>query len=324
MFILITPLEIFASLQRLDLVPSWPLFPNPMALIPFTSGSPIQAHNIAQSSGPKYYIHLLASLAYSPLGLWWVLFHARTQVDQKLYAYMRIGLPKPDYPDAQSWKGAREDELNNDTIPGLGLTKDLNDFVHYEPANLFEEIKKDVLELVASFRGVLRKWRIMERREEKDEGEGDVGEPPLISTASISTQTVPTGPEGIGRSSGRIPLGQIPPIPESLRPTIDSIPFSYLHENRDQDLNNISTGHPRRPSNGVFIFPQPSASQELGDSNPPISITTATTPTRMDGTSAPIEVPNIPPPVIPSTAEYAEPTRPVQPNAKIVPTPSRE
>ena len=192
-FVILAPLEIFATLQRLDLVPSWPLFPDPIALVPFTPGSPIQAHSTIRISGLDYCAHLLTSLALSPLMLWWILFYIKTQVDQKLYSYMRIGLPKPDWPDIHSWKGAREDELDSDTIPGLGLTRDLNDFGCYKPTTLYDEVKTDLVGLFMSVREVLGRWRINEQNEEKvkEQSTDKSEEIPSIRPTLIPTTDTP-------------------------------------------------------------------------------------------------------------------------------------
>lgn len=320
MFILITPLEIFASLQRLGLVPSRPFFPNPMALIPFTSWSPIQAHNISQSSGLNYCVRQLASLAFSPLGYWWMLFHAKSQVDQKLYAYMRIGLPKPDYPDVHSWKGAREDGMNNDTIPGLGLTRDLSDFVDYKPANLYGEIKKDILEVIAGFRHVLSKWKTKGQVEEKAEDEADFEEPPLVPTTDVPTPSIPNSPENLGPSSGRTPISQMPPLPDWLRPTNDEIPFRYLHENRDQILGPISNNYSTLRSDSSSIDPQSVVPQEVDNPIPQIALPTTNSP----HVRASIEISNISPPAISPTAEHVEPNNSSHLNTRATSNPSRE
>jgi hypothetical protein len=46
--------------------------------------------------------------------------HIREHVDYQSFIFIRDLVTKPDYPDAWSIKGAIEDELDKDTIPGLG------------------------------------------------------------------------------------------------------------------------------------------------------------------------------------------------------------
>lgn len=75
-------------------------------------------------------------------------------MDKRLYACMRLVLPKPDNPDSCSIKGALDDELDNDTIPGLGFIKN-HDGTAAREGTLLEELKKDVLGLCDGF------WRLV-------------------------------------------------------------------------------------------------------------------------------------------------------------------
>lgn len=171
-FAIIAPFEIFATLQRLILIPSWPVLPHPLALVPLTPLSPVRARRISSGFSLGWLGQLLGSLIVSPLPLWWILFYGKLQVDKRLYAYTRLVLPKPDNPDFSSIQGALEDEFDNDTISGLGFIRYHDGSVKRE-GTLLEELKKDVLDL---YDGLLKlvnisKWG--EDREQEEEEHSD-------------------------------------------------------------------------------------------------------------------------------------------------------
>lgn len=116
--------------------------------------SPVRARTPPSGFTLGWCGQLLGSFLVSPLTLWWILFYVKTQVDKRIYTCIRLFLPKPDNPDAYSIKGALEDELDNDTIPGLGFIKNSDGSATLE-GTLMEELKKDVLRL---FDGV---WKLV-------------------------------------------------------------------------------------------------------------------------------------------------------------------
>ena len=83
---------------------------------------------------------------------------------------MRWVLPQPNNPDACCIKGAIADELDNDTIPGLGFLKDDNGFAACEES-LLEELKKDGLDL---YSGLLKLVNISKWGEDRENEEGEL------------------------------------------------------------------------------------------------------------------------------------------------------
>lgn len=114
-FTLITELEVFAALQRLGLLPSWPPAPSLISLIPFRASSPIQLlpSFFSPGGGPR----ALRSLMFSPLLLFWVIVHGKSQVNRWLYEYIRLALPRPTNPDNYSFRGALRFEGTDVLIP---------------------------------------------------------------------------------------------------------------------------------------------------------------------------------------------------------------
>ncbi|MCJ1464363.1 hypothetical protein MMC07_002976 [Pseudocyphellaria aurata] len=183
-FAIIAPLEIFATLQRLGLIPSWPVYSQLLALIPLMPLSPVQTENPLSGFGLGWCGQFLGSLLVSPLSLWLILFYGKIEVDKRLYAYLRLVLLKPDNPDAFSIKGALDDELDNDTIPGLGFIK------HYDgmPAlegTLLDELKKEVIDLYERLRRLVNISKWGENREYEEEENSDFeGNPPILLRSS--------------------------------------------------------------------------------------------------------------------------------------------
>ena len=114
-FALIAPLEIFSTLQHLNLAPMSLLLPRPQAMIPFSSLSPFQLW------GPTYitFGEYVRDLATSPAMLLWLLSLTKSRVDERLYVYIGSILPKPTSPTTYSEDAAREDGLTNEHILGL-------------------------------------------------------------------------------------------------------------------------------------------------------------------------------------------------------------
>lgn len=183
-FTIIAPLEIFATLQRLGLVPSWPVFPHLLALIPLMPLSSVAARTPPSGFSLGWYGQFLGSLIVSPLTLWWILFYGKIQVDKRLYACMRLVLPKPDNPDSCSVKGALDDELDNDTIPGLGFIKNYDESAARE-GTLVEELKTDVLDLCSGLWKLVNISKWGENREHEEEEFADLQGISLDSFAKL-------------------------------------------------------------------------------------------------------------------------------------------
>lgn len=119
-FALIAPLEIFSTLQHLNLAPMSLLLPRPLAMIPFSSLSPFQLWGSTYTTFGGY----LRDLATSPVILLWLLSLTKSRVDERLYVYIGSILPKPTTPTTYSEDAARADGLTNEHILGLSETDD--------------------------------------------------------------------------------------------------------------------------------------------------------------------------------------------------------
>ncbi len=142
-FLFLAPLRMYATLQRLNLLPGWPWLPHPRAFVPFSASSPLQMPALPTYLTFRSGVAYLASLAVSPPFVWCVLAWIKPQINNKLRAYIRAAVPKPHYPDRYSLQAAKEDELDSDSIPGLCNDPD-GDKGEWESANLLEELAKDL------------------------------------------------------------------------------------------------------------------------------------------------------------------------------------
>ncbi|KAI9871875.1 MAG: hypothetical protein M1830_002347 [Pleopsidium flavum] len=118
-FILIAPFEIFSILQLLDLVPARPLLPLPRSLIPFSRYSPLQLPVLPNELTAKSFMTFASSIIRSPALMLWTCSFVNCRIEHKLFTYFRNILPKPEDPDVYSVKGALQDNLDQETIPGL-------------------------------------------------------------------------------------------------------------------------------------------------------------------------------------------------------------
>lgn len=66
----------------------------------------------------------------------------RPLVDHKIQKYMRAALPAPDFPDIYSIQAAVEDEIDRDTIPGLGNANETPEL--WESRSVKDELAKDL------------------------------------------------------------------------------------------------------------------------------------------------------------------------------------
>jgi len=116
-FATIAPIEIFATLQRLDLVPAWPLLPHLWGAFSLTIFGPMLS---SRATSKAKFLNRVAALLSSPMVILWILLYAKQQVDEKLYLYIKLALPKPSGPDLDSIEAAVLEDLNNSHILGLG------------------------------------------------------------------------------------------------------------------------------------------------------------------------------------------------------------
>ena len=144
----------FSTLQRLDLVPAWPLFPRVRCFNPLSLSSPIHMPALRNPLSFRSCAYTLASLAVSPLFLWGIIYWTRSSVSQKLYAYMRAALPKPTKPDQYSLQAAKETPLDEDTLPGL-----CPESSSQSPSNgVLEELARDLQYIGKTFIQFYDRW----------------------------------------------------------------------------------------------------------------------------------------------------------------------
>ena len=105
----ITPIEVFATLQRLDLAPAWPFLPNPMKLS-WSSLSPILIPSTPSSWTLRSSLAFLMGIGLSPLSLMLAMNYLSTYPENRVGRYARMALPKPDCPDEYSMKGNEDDD----------------------------------------------------------------------------------------------------------------------------------------------------------------------------------------------------------------------
>lgn len=161
-FTLITELEVFAVLQRLGLLPSWPPSPSLSSLIPFRASSPIQLlpSFFSPGGGPR----ALYSLMFSPLLLCWVILHGKSQLTQLLYEYVRLALPRPINPDNYSVSGALRFEGTDVLIPEF----EFDPHEEFCGERLLAQLRRDISASVEKIRTFLRS--LTDLRQKEDSG----------------------------------------------------------------------------------------------------------------------------------------------------------
>lgn len=156
---LITPFKIYATLQRQDFLPAWPLLPHPKAFVPFSPLSPLHLPRLPNRLDGASCLRFLASLAVNPVVLLCIRSWMRPLVENKVQKYTRAALPAPDFPDIYSIQAAIEDEIDRDHIPGLGNAVDTPEL--WESRSVTEELAKDLQSIGRNFQILSDKfWRL--------------------------------------------------------------------------------------------------------------------------------------------------------------------
>ena len=155
----IAPIEIFAILQRLNLVPAWPLLPNPLHYS-FKSLSWLLLPPLPTQWNLRSSLGFAIGIGLSPVSLFLGLNTITIRYDSILTRYARIALPRPNSPDDSSMKGYRQepsgvydsamtlprlkssvvDELKRDLKYTVGLFVELRDRLHFD--RLVTEVRK--------------------------------------------------------------------------------------------------------------------------------------------------------------------------------------
>lgn len=120
-FVVIAPLEVFATLQRLNLCPDSALLPRLWAMIPFSSLSPFQRWlpNTQRTFGT-----FSKALISSPFILLWLLVNVKSCVNKRIYVYVRWLIPKPINWTFNSELAAKGDDLTSGVLPSRPLNDD--------------------------------------------------------------------------------------------------------------------------------------------------------------------------------------------------------
>lgn len=190
---LLTPLEIHATRQRLDLVPMWPFLPPLMAFIPFTSESLFQ--HLCPSAPLRFSscAQHIKSLFLSPFVLWYVMSYCKRQANWIIRYYVQFLFPRPENPDLYSIKGAELDGYALEDIPGI-------DRAIYGWPSLIGEVKRDSLAFIRRLQFRFNRWRNMRERREVRIGRKNltesVDEPrQFVDTSPMNTTTRYVGAE---------------------------------------------------------------------------------------------------------------------------------
>ena len=173
----------FATLQRLDLISAWPMFPRIRSFIPLSLSSPIHMPALRDSFSFRSYVNILASLAVSPLFLWGLIYWARPSVSQKLYAYMRAALPKPTEPDKYSLQAAKETDLDEDSVPGLYPES----YSQFHSNGILEELARDLQYIGKTFIQVYDRWMWKEPHRIQQSETRSATRPPLADLDVLNT-----------------------------------------------------------------------------------------------------------------------------------------
>ena len=132
-FIVISPLEIFRLLQHLDLISAWPLFPSPWN-ITAASLSPLLYPAVPSQWSLRNSVGFAIGTCLSPLPLLLGINYFNRHLDTYLLSYIRIVVPRPDFPDETSKRAYDEHPTNLDAW-SMELNRDKR--------SLLDEIKSD-------------------------------------------------------------------------------------------------------------------------------------------------------------------------------------
>ena len=114
---MLTPLEVFATLQRLGIIKAWPIVPSPTTYTTILTDL-IRFPSELQPASLRSGLRALHSILLMPLCTWTALTYTRPLLTKGFYRYFRAALPKPTHPDRYSLVGA-ENEFDSETIPAL-------------------------------------------------------------------------------------------------------------------------------------------------------------------------------------------------------------
>lgn len=202
---MIAPVEIYATLQKLDLVPTRPVLP---WSLPLKDLSQFFLPTLPTVLTPRSFIQYSISLVLSPIGAYTIYKYFPLVPEQKLLAYSAMILPRPENPDAYSQKVSSEEiswfeDLDNSPYMDVQSRAKFR-----RSGSLAKEIKKDVKELINSLVTVGLDWRDRLRRAfEPNASEKTMAEEPSgKSTEAIeATEDDPSTQNGTEISPPQLP-----------------------------------------------------------------------------------------------------------------------
>lgn len=214
-FIVLAPLEMFAILQRLGLLPSSLWAPHWSTLVPFSASSPLQLPTLPAQLTLHSTTQLVATIALSPLFLSWMKSRITPPVSRKLRAYLRAAVPKPRNPDRYSVQAAKE-HYGSD----LGLCNALDTGSdERESHSVLEELAKDLQYIGKHFQILSDKLAdFFDNNMNRTPGDAadspriELWDPP-INQSTRSTFTVPSPSTSSSSSSSSSLSGQETPRP---------------------------------------------------------------------------------------------------------------
>ena len=136
-----TPIQAFYSLQSLHLMPLRQK-PSLLSLIPFSNESPVQLPHLPAVITAKSISDFASKVLTSPFFVGWIYDYLQNNIEWRFYQIIRRTMIRPNNPDELSERAAREDHMDEASIPGLASRA--------RPPSLFEEIEHEF--------GLLHMW----------------------------------------------------------------------------------------------------------------------------------------------------------------------
>ncbi|MCJ1376649.1 hypothetical protein MMC20_007892 [Loxospora ochrophaea] len=161
--LLLVPIQLLATSQRLGLVPAWYL-PSPWFLVPFSSFSPIQLPTPPDHWTAGSFIAYTMSYLRSPVITWLLLNYVSNFVRLRIANYTRVAIARPDHPDPYSLKAATEQDLDDSSVPGLGDMRRVREDGNQKPTTILGVLKADIEEIVITAKRIRRSYTRWMRR----------------------------------------------------------------------------------------------------------------------------------------------------------------
>ena len=316
-FILLTPLEIYAALQRLGIYSAWPIIPGITFYKFILKGMRLPIP--ALLSFPKAVWKGLQSTVWMPLCIWAAMMYTKPIVAKGLYRYFRAVLPKPTHPNRYSLEAA-EGEFDSEAIPAL-IDEDSVSRAEREITNVVDLLQKDL-------QTIGRSWQIFWNKLSDTVNRARAGLSHCSNVISVpeikvsetrrsrssTISTVQGLPDDLREAMQNLPQPHpVPPQPDAvlgLRPELQDLldPMPANATNPDhlhQRLMGRNSSPLAAPMAGASAEPLTPTSSEDGSSptpiaeEPPGQMTGSVSPTLGSSSSSPVQsrIPTPPPPI---------------------------